>query len=42
MGVASDLANAAIRVSLGWTTTPEDIEQFISAWDRIKTRRKAA
>jgi cysteine desulfurase len=42
MGVAPDLASAAIRVSLGWTTTAGDIEQFISAWSRIKDRRKAA
>ena len=42
MGVAPDLANAAIRVSLGWTTTARDIDQFISAWNRIKARRKAA
>lgn len=42
MGVAPDLASAAIRVSLGWTTTARDIEQFIFAWSRIKARRKAA
>jgi cysteine desulfurase len=42
MGVHPDLAKAAIRVSLGWTTTAEHIEQFISAWGRIKARRKAA
>jgi cysteine desulfurase len=42
MGIAPDLVNAAIRVSLGWTTTARDIEQFISAWGRIKARRKAA
>jgi cysteine desulfurase len=42
MGVTPDLANAAVRVSLGWTTTAEDIEQFISALARIKARRKAA
>jgi cysteine desulfurase len=42
MGVHPDLANTAIRVSLGWTTTPDDIEQFISAWSRIKSRRRAA
>ncbi|MGE3871862.1 MAG: cysteine desulfurase family protein [Parvibaculaceae bacterium] len=42
MGVAPDLAGAALRVSLGWTTTAQDIEQFISAWNRIKARRKAA
>lgn len=42
MGVAPDLANAAIRVSLGWTTTARDVDQFISAWSRIKVRRNAA
>ena len=42
MGVAPDLAGAALRVSLGWTTTAHDIDQFISAWNRIKARRKAA
>jgi cysteine desulfurase len=42
MKVAPDLANAAIRVSLGWTTTAQDIDQFISAWSRIKARRNAA
>jgi cysteine desulfurase len=42
MGVAPDLAEGAIRVSLGWTTTAQDIEQFISAWSRLKARRKAA
>lgn len=42
MGVAPELGNAALRVSLGWTTTKEDIDQFISAWGRIRARRKAA
>jgi cysteine desulfurase len=42
MGIAPDLAGAAIRVSLGWTTTAQDIEQFTSAWRSIKARRKAA
>lgn len=42
MGVAPDLASSAIRVSLGWTTTADDIEQFISAWMKLKARRKAA
>ncbi|MGE0005909.1 MAG: cysteine desulfurase family protein [Parvibaculaceae bacterium] len=42
MGVAPALAGAAIRVSLGWTTTAEDVEQFISAWRRIGARRNAA
>lgn len=42
MGVAPELAASALRASLGWTTTPEHIDQFISAWNRIKARRKAA
>ena len=42
MGIAPDLASSAIRVSLGWTTTPQDIEQFISAWAKLIARRKAA
>ena len=42
MGVAPELAASALRVSLGWTTTLEHIDQFISAWNRIKARRKAA
>lgn len=40
MGVAPDTAKSAIRVSLGWNTTPEDIEAFIGAWRRIVERRK--
>jgi cysteine desulfurase len=42
MGVAPDIAGSALRVSLGWTTTADDIEQFISAWAKIRARRKAA
>jgi cysteine desulfurase len=42
MQVPPELASASLRVSLGWTTTAEEIEQFISAWGRIKARRKAA
>lgn len=42
MGCAPDLAGNAIRVSLGWTTTAQDIELFITAWSRIAARRKAA
>ncbi len=41
MGVADDLAKAAIRVSLGWNTTAQDIENFIAAWRRILARHKA-
>lgn len=41
MGVAPDLAQAAIRVSLGWNTTAEHIDHFIAAWRKILARRKA-
>jgi cysteine desulfurase len=31
-GVADDVAARTIRVSLGWSTTPEDLERFAAAW----------
>jgi cysteine desulfurase len=44
MGVASDLAAAAIRISLGRDTTVEDIDRLIEAWAalRARTARSAA
>ena len=41
MGVASELSKAAIRVSLGWNTTAQDIEHFISAWRKISVRHQS-
>jgi cysteine desulfurase len=41
MGVAPELAMAAIRVSLGWNTTRENIEHFIAVWHRLVARHKA-
>jgi cysteine desulfurase len=41
MGVAPELAQAAIRVSLGWNTTEEDIDRFIAVWRRLRARYKA-
>lgn len=38
MGIAPELSKAAIRVSLGWNTSEQDIEHFISAWRKICTR----
>lgn len=32
MGVEEELAGGAVRVSLGWKTTEEDIEKFCAAW----------
>lgn len=41
MGIAPEISRAAIRVSLGWTTTAEDIEHFIATWRRLRARHKA-
>ena len=43
MGVPEDLARTAIRVSLGWSTTPGDVERFVAAWAALyrRTRRGA-
>jgi len=41
MGVAPELAQAAIRVSLGWNSTSEDADRFIAVWRRLRARHKA-
>jgi cysteine desulfurase len=38
MGVDDGMARAAIRVSLGWTTTDEDVARFVEAWAEIHRR----
>jgi cysteine desulfurase len=42
MGVADEIAAAAIRVSLGATTREADIARFLAAWDEaaLRTRRR--
>jgi cysteine desulfurase len=40
MGLAPDIARAAIRVSLGPSSTERDIAAFLNAWDRIAARRR--
>lgn len=45
MGVSPDLAAAAIRISLGWETTADDVARFATAWSRVHaelTGRRAA
>jgi cysteine desulfurase len=44
MGVGADLAQTAIRVSLGWATTEADVDRFVAAWERLfeRTRNRAA
>jgi len=39
MGLAPEITAGAIRISLGWNTTSEDIERFGAAWRRILSRQ---
>ena len=41
MGVAPEISSTAIRVSLGWNTTAEDIQHFIAVWRKLNQRSKA-
>ncbi len=41
MGVAPDISAAAIRVSMGWNTTAEDVSHFIATWRKLNQRFKA-
>ena len=34
-GIDDDTAARTIRVSLGWNTTPEELERFAEAWSRL-------
>ncbi|MCF6221245.1 MAG: cysteine desulfurase [Robiginitomaculum sp.] len=36
MGLADKAPNGAIRISLGYTTKPEDAETFLQAWAKIR------
>jgi cysteine desulfurase len=38
MGVAPQEAECAIRVSLGWSTTAEDVDRFVECWLRLFRR----
>ena len=35
IGLGTDLSKSAIRISLGWNTTADDIEAFLTAWSEI-------
>ncbi|HSQ94559.1 MAG TPA: aminotransferase class V-fold PLP-dependent enzyme [Croceibacterium sp.] len=39
-GVSDEISTNTIRVSFGWTTTPEEVEQFCEAW--LAMAREAA
>ena len=35
-GIDDDTASRTIRVSLGWSTTPEELDKFAEAWASLK------
>jgi len=39
---AGNTAGQAIRVSLGWATTAEDVDRFVAAWEKLYRRLGAA
>ncbi len=41
MGVAAEVASTAIRVSLGWPSTDDDVETFVAAWGALAERAGA-
>jgi cysteine desulfurase len=41
MGLAPGLARSAIRVSLGWDSTEQDVTAFAEAWAHVAARRRA-
>ncbi|HWE74795.1 MAG TPA: cysteine desulfurase family protein [Stellaceae bacterium] len=41
MGIAPALAESAIRISLGWSTSVEDIDQLVDAWGALYARTRA-
>jgi len=42
MGASPEEAESAIRVSLGWSTTPADIKQLVDAWTALYRRTRSA
>ncbi len=40
MAVDSDTSRCAIRISLGWKTTPEDVERLVEAWSSLYARSR--
>ena len=36
MKAPPEIADSAIRVSFGWASQPEDVERFLSAWERLR------
>ena len=42
MGIEPEEAASAIRVSLGWASTPSDVDRFVAAWSRLVRAHAAA
>lgn len=38
MKVPEEIALSAVRISLGWTTTADDIDAFLGAWSELRRR----
>ena len=41
MGVAPELAECALRVSLGWNSTAADVDAFVAGYQSILVRQRA-
>lgn len=41
MGVSDDEAGSAIRISLGWDSTPQHVDAFVAAWKAVFQRARA-
>jgi cysteine desulfurase len=41
MGLAEADARCAIRVSLGWSSTEQDVARFVAAWRGLRERVRA-
>lgn len=41
MGIATELADCALRVSLGWSSKGEDVDAFLAGYQSILTRQRA-
>jgi len=37
MGLGPDLAQGAVRLSLGWSTTEEDVNRCLQAWRKLSS-----
>jgi len=42
MGVPAAAAECAIRISLGWSTTEDDIDRLVDAWGALYARTRAS